>query len=148
MANGIGKGVAIVTLGGITNEFVEYAVDKASKSGVPVGNVTLNASDAVGTVIALAEIGAGAATKKHEVALFGAGGLAISLATIIGKYLMTYNPLNVQAHAAAPASANAQILTVGKIAPGNPAVGGKTAGTQPLANIDIAHPSENRYLIV
>lgn len=139
MANGnLGKSVAIVALGGVTNGVVEYAATKVSKAGVPIGNVPWNVADAVGITAAVAEIGVGAVAKKPAVALFGAGGLAVSLATIIGKYLMVYNPL--QARASAP-------LVVGSPAPNNPILPGKMTGTA-TANLDTSSTNPSSSLVI
>ena len=82
--------VGAVALGGVVNMVAEYAVlTYVSTASVPVyGNFSLNAGDAVGVGSAVAEIVVGKTMKKDSLVLFGAGGLAASLAVLVGKALL------------------------------------------------------------
>ena len=68
---------------------VEYATSKyISQASVAVGPVTFYAADAAGLGSAVAEVAVGKVMKKDRLVLFGAGGLAASLAAIVGKALI------------------------------------------------------------
>lgn len=81
--------VGAVALGGVVNMAAEYVTSKyVNQTPYPIGPLTFYVADAVGVGSAVAEIAIGAVMKKDAVVLFGAGGLATSLATIVGKALM------------------------------------------------------------
>ena len=81
--------VSTVALGGAVNMVVEYITAKyVSQASVPIGGVTFYAADVAGLGSAVAEIAVGKVMKKYRVILFGAGGLAASLAAIVGKALI------------------------------------------------------------
>jgi len=81
--------VSAVALGGVVNMVAEYVTSKyISQASYPVGPVTFYAADAAGVGSAVAEIAIGKVMKKDRVVLFGAGGLAASLAAIVGKALI------------------------------------------------------------
>ena len=81
--------VGAVALGGVVNMVAEYVTAKyVSQTPYPVGPVTFYVADAVGVGSAVAEIVVGKVMKKDTVVLFGAGGLAASLAVIVGKALL------------------------------------------------------------
>jgi len=81
--------VGAVALGGVVNMVAEYITSKyISQASYPVGPVTFYAADVAGVGSAVAEIVVGKVMKKDRVVLFGAGGLAASLAAITGKALL------------------------------------------------------------
>jgi len=81
--------VGTVALGGVVNMVAEYATSKyVSSASYPVGGVTFYAADGVGVGSAVVEVVAGKMLKKRKLVLFGAGGLAASLAVIVGKALI------------------------------------------------------------
>ena len=83
--------VGAVALGGVVNMVVEYTTAKyISQASVAVGPVTFYAADAAGLGSAVAEVAVGKVMKKDRLVLFGAGGLAASLAAIVGKALIAY----------------------------------------------------------
>lgn len=80
-------------MGGITDMALEYVtLNYVSQAAIPVGKVNLNAGDAVGVGSAVGEIAFGIIKRKYRVVLFGAGGLAVALATIVGKTMIAYTP--------------------------------------------------------
>ena len=81
--------VGIISLGGAVNMVAEYVTLKyVSQASVSVNGFNVNAGDAVGIGSAVAEVVAGKVMRKPRLILFGAGGLAASLATIVGKALL------------------------------------------------------------
>lgn len=88
--------VGVVALGGVVNMAAEYVTLKyVSQASVPIGAFNVNAGDAVGLGSAVAEVAIGMKLKKYRVILFGAGGLAASLATIVAKALIAYSPTTI-----------------------------------------------------
>lgn len=82
--------VGVIALGGVVNMVAEYVtLTYVSQAAVPVGSINVNAGDAVGIGSAVAEVVAGKVMRKPRLILFGAGGLAVSLATIVGKALIS-----------------------------------------------------------
>jgi hypothetical protein len=108
MANELGKGAAIVTVGGLANIGLEYLSQKVSKQEIAVGKVDLWMPDAVGVLAAIAEIMVGVVSNKPNVVLFGAGGLASATGMVVSKTLTAYNPLN----AGVPLNASVQPRTI------------------------------------
>lgn len=81
--------VGAVALGGVVNMVAEYVTSKyISQASYSIGSVTFYAADVAGVGSAVAEIAVGKVMKKYRVILFGAGGLAASLAVIVGKALL------------------------------------------------------------
>ncbi len=81
--------VGAISLGGVVNMVAEYVTSKyISQASYPVGPITFYAADAAGLGSAVAEIAVGKVMKKDRLVLFGAGGLAASLAVIVGKALL------------------------------------------------------------
>jgi hypothetical protein len=126
MVNGnkdLGKKAAIVIAGSITDIALEYITTKFAKQSVSVDKFSVNAADGVGVTAGLVSAGVGMAKHSPEISLFGAGALAASLATIFGKSLMAYNPINASARAAlsmptAPVASPQQTLIVGNFGGG------------------------------
>ena len=81
--------VGAVALGGVVNMVAEFVTSKyISQASYPVGPITFYVADAAGLGSAVAEIAIGKVMKKDRLVLFGAGGLAASLAVIVGKALL------------------------------------------------------------
>ncbi len=79
-----------VAAGGVATMVAEYVTLKyVSQAAANVGSVNVNAGDAVGLAMSAVAMGAGAKMKRYRVFLFGTGSLAVSLATLVGKVMIS-----------------------------------------------------------